>query len=254
MLWKERRLKKSTRKTAVQYYWVCLTDYLINMFQNAARPRFSMLHQSDKKHYCFTLIEQLKSPVKFPWILNNLSVNFPWNSACFEKAPVKFCIFLRKLGWSLVIDITELTRRRLSLSTVHCEWPPEPSKQRCRQTTSLYFSPSTHDSCRSPRSWRRRWLLSAHCKQALCRFTEHCVVLSSHYTQALCRFTKHCVVLPSTVLFYHHTTHRHCVIVPSTVSFYQTLCHFTKHCFILSTHHRQALCHFTKHCVILSAY
>jgi len=31
----------------------------------------------------------------------NLSVNFPWNLACFQQSRVKFRIFLHELGWSL---------------------------------------------------------------------------------------------------------------------------------------------------------
>ena len=42
-------------------------------------------------------------PVNFPWISETPIVNIPWNWAYFQKHPVKSRIFLRELGWSLVI-------------------------------------------------------------------------------------------------------------------------------------------------------
>jgi len=48
--------------------------------------------------YYFTLTEHLKKRL---WNLEKLSVNFPLNLAFFQKAPVKFRIFLHELAWSL---------------------------------------------------------------------------------------------------------------------------------------------------------
>jgi len=44
--------------------------------------------------------------VKFPWISQTPSVNFPWNLAHFKKSTVKSRIFSRELRWPLGICST----------------------------------------------------------------------------------------------------------------------------------------------------
>jgi len=39
-----------------------------------------------------------------PRNLENLSVNFLWNLACFQTAPLKFCVFFHQFSWSLIMS------------------------------------------------------------------------------------------------------------------------------------------------------
>jgi len=48
------------------------------------------------------LLYSIRTAEKGTWNVEKLSVNFAWNLTYFQKAPVKFCIFLSVLGWSAV--------------------------------------------------------------------------------------------------------------------------------------------------------